>query len=162
MTHSSSPRTDNLLVGEVLPELVKDILGKGVECRFEAKGHSMSPFIRDGDIVTVSPLTSSSPGVGDVVAFNHPENDKLIIHRVVKKRNNDYYVRGDNAIEVDGLVRGKNILGYVKKVERNGRKVWMGLGSERFLIAFLNRRGLIYPLLSPIRGVIRLLEKLSD
>jgi len=155
MTLSSSPNTDHSLVGEALLELVKDILSKGLECRFQAKGQSMSPFIKDGDIVTIFPLTSSSPGVGDVVAFNHPENEKLIIHRVVKKRNNDYYVRGDNALEADGIVQTRDILGYVNKVERNGKKVWIGLGPERFLIAFLNRRGLIYPLLSPIRKMIR-------
>ena len=157
MTQSSELMTHHLSGSEALPELVKDILGKGVECRFQAKGHSMSPFIKDGDIVTISPLTSSSPGLGDVVAFNHPDNQKLIIHRVVWKRNIDYLTRVDNALEVDGLVQTKNILGYVNKVERDGKNVRLGLGPERFLIAFLNRRGLIYPLLSPIRKVIRIL-----
>ncbi len=147
----------HLSVSEVLPELVKDILSKGAECRFQAKGHSMAPFIKDGDIVTISPLTSSSPGLGDVVAFNHPENEKLMIHRVVEKRNNDYYVKGDNALEMDGLVQAKDILGCVNKVERDGINVRVGLGPERFLIGFLNRKGLLFPLLSPIRRVIHLL-----
>ncbi len=154
MTHHPS-------ASEVLPGLVKEILSKGAECRFQAKGHSMSPFIKDGDIVTISPLTHSSPGLGDVVAFNRPENEKLIIHRVVEKRNNDYYVRGDNVPEADGLVQAKDILGYVNKVERDGKNVRVGLGPERFLIALLNRKGLLFPLLSPIRKVIRLLIYLS-
>jgi len=148
MTHHPS-------ASEVLPGLVKEILSKGAECRFQAKGHSMSPFIKDGDIVTISPLTHSSPGLGDVVAFNRPENEKLIIHRVVEKRNNKYYVRGDNVPEADGLVQAKDILGYVNKVERDGKNVRVGLGPERFLIAFLNRKGLLFPLLSPIRKIIR-------
>jgi signal peptidase I len=147
--------THHLSVSEVLPGLVKEILSKGAECRFQAKGHSMSPFIKDGDIVTISPLTNSSPGLGDVVAFNRPENENLIIHRVVEKRNNDYYVRGDNLPEADGLVQARDILGYVNKVERNGKNVRVGLGPERFLIALLNRKGLLIPLLSPIRKVIR-------
>jgi signal peptidase I len=155
MTQSSELMTHHLSGSEALPELVKEILSKGAKCCFQAKGQSMSPFIKDGDIVTISPLTDSSPRIGDVVAFNHPGNEKLIIHRVVKKRNKDYYVRGDNAIEADGLVQGKNILGYVKKVERNGKKVQIGLGPERFLIAFLNRRGLLFPLLSPVWRIIR-------
>ncbi len=150
MTHHPS-------ASEVLPGLVKEILSKGAECRFQAKGHSMSPFIKDGDIVTISPLTHPSPGLGDVVAFNRPENEKLIIHRVVEKRNNKYYVRGDNVPEADGLVQAKDILGYVNKVERDGKNVRVGLGPERFLIALLNRKGLLFPLLSPIRKVIHLL-----
>ncbi len=146
--------TRRLAISEVLPGLVKDILSRGAECRFQAKGHSMSPFIKDGDIVTISPLTHSSPGLGDVVAFNPPGNEMLMIHRVVEKRNNDYYVRGDNLLEMDGLVQAKDILGYVNKVERDGKNVRVGLGPERFLIAFLNRRGLLFPLLSPIRKII--------
>lgn len=146
--------THHLSVSEVLPGLVKDILSKGAECRFQAKGHSMSPFIKDGDIVTISPLTNSSPGLGDVVAFNHPENEKLIIHRVVEKRNNDYYVRGDNLLETDGLVQAKDILGYVNKVERDGKNVRVGLGPERFLIAFLTGKGLFISFVLPIWRVV--------
>jgi signal peptidase len=162
MTQPAEVMTHHLSGSEVLPELVKEVLSKGVECRFQAKGHSMSPFIKDGDIVTISPLTSSSPGLGDVVALNHPENEKLIIHRVVKKRNNDYYVKGDNALEADGLVQAKNILGYVNKVERDGKNVRLGLGPERFLIAFLTRKGLLFPLVSPLWRIIRPFIKLTS
>jgi len=35
--------------------LVKDILSRGMDCKLRAKGYSMSPFIKDGDLVTLSP-----------------------------------------------------------------------------------------------------------
>jgi signal peptidase len=155
MTQPAELMTHHLSGSEVLPELVKDILSKGVECRFQAKGHSMSPFIKDGDIVTISPLTRSSPGLGDVVAFNHPETGKLFVHRIVLKKRDSYIVKGENAFEADGLIKKGNILGFVTRVERKGKKVLLGLGPERFLIAFLTRRGLLFPLLSPIRKIIR-------
>ena len=155
MTQNSVLNTQPLNSSEVLPELVKEVLSKGVECRFQAKGHSMSPFIKNGDILTIAPSRNNSPSVGDVVAFIQPENEKLIIHRVVKKRNNDYYVKGDNGLETDGLIYSTNILGVVKKVERGGKKVRISLGLERFLIALLTRTNLLPPVLRLVWRIFR-------
>ncbi|MBM4128546.1 MAG: hypothetical protein FJ243_00330 [Nitrospira sp.] len=134
--------------------LVGDILANGSHCRFQAKGHSMSPFIKDGDVVTVSPL-SSSPGIGNVIASIHPETKRLSIHRVIGKEGDSYLIKGDNSSEADGLVEKGNILGYVTKVERDGEKVFIGLGPERFLIAFLSHIGLLSLLLPPLWKLIR-------
>jgi signal peptidase I len=133
------------------------MLGKGMSVSFTAKGFSMAPFIKDGDVLTVVPLEGTSPVSGDVVAFFRPGTEKLTIHRVIGEEGDSYWMRGDNSLQADGFIPKTSILGRVKRVERNGKKVYLGLGLERFLIAFLNRRGLIYPLLSPIRRVIRLL-----
>jgi signal peptidase I len=133
-----------------MPDIVKDILSDGGECRFQANGHSMSPFIKDGDVVTVSPIVRSSPGIGDVVAFIHKETGRLLIHRVVGKNEESYLTRGDNALEEDGFTCRANILGHVTKVARSGKKVFLGLGPERFLIAYLNRKGLLLSFVLPI------------
>jgi len=110
----------------------------------------MSPFIKDGDVVTISPIHISSPSIGDVVAFIYKETGKLLIHRVVGKSGESYLTRGDNTLEGDGLIYSANILGYVTRVERNGKKVSLGLGPERFLIACLARKGLLSSLVLPI------------
>jgi hypothetical protein len=114
----------------------------------------MSPFIKDGDVITIAPLLGNSVSVGDVVAFLHPGTDKLTIHRVVGKRENTYRVRGDHTFGEDGLIPVGNILGRVKEVKRNEKNVWIGLGPERFLIAWLNRRGILFPLMHPIWKMI--------
>jgi hypothetical protein len=114
----------------------------------------MSPFIKDGDVVTVSPILRSSPGIGDVVALIYREARKLLIHRVVGRNGECYSTRGDNTLEGDGLVYGANILGYVTKVERNGKKVFLGLGPERFLIAWLTRKGLLLSFVLPVWRVL--------
>jgi hypothetical protein len=150
LTQSLSPITHHgpeLLSFEVLPELVRDILSKDAECRFQAKGHSMSPFIKDGDVVTISPLHGSTPRLGNVVAFNHPEAGKLVIHRIVRKQGSSYLARGENTFDADGLIDKQDIVGFVTRVERKGRRVLIGLGPERLLIAFLSRNGLLLPLL---------------
>jgi len=78
----------------------------------------MSPFIKDGDVVTISPIHISSPSIGDVVVFIHKETGRLLLHRVVRKNGESYLTRGDNTLEGDGSVHEANILGCVTKVKR--------------------------------------------
>jgi len=142
------------LSGQLLKELLRSVLDKGASFRFRAKGFSMSPFIKDGDVVTVAPLWGATPGLGHVVVFIHPRTGKLIIHRVVGKRADSCLIKGDNFPERDDFVPKASILGHVTKVERHGKEIFLGLGLERFLIAFLTRRGLL-PLLLPLWRLVR-------
>jgi hypothetical protein len=146
-------KTQHLNPGEIVPELVKEVVSKGVECRLEVKGYSMSPFVKDSDTVTISPIVDSSPGFGDVIAFVHPGTEKLVIHRVVGKFGNACLVKGENTSEPDGLIERKHMIGIITRVERKGRKVLFGLGPERFLIALLTRANLLRPLLRLLRRI---------
>ncbi|MFH0845432.1 MAG: S24/S26 family peptidase [Pseudomonadota bacterium] len=143
------------ILGPALIDLLRAVLDKEALFRFRAKGFSMVPFIKDDDVVTVSPLWGGSPGVGDVVAFVSPYSERLVVHRVVGKKGDHYLIKGDSAREPDGLVPRINILGRVRAVERNGKEILLGLGPERVLIARLTRNGLILNLLLPIWRLIR-------
>jgi hypothetical protein len=65
---------------------------------------------------------------------------------MVGKKRSSYLLRGDSLPEADGPVPKANFLGKVEKVERDRRPVFLGLGPERFIIAFLTRRNLFLPL----------------
>lgn len=110
-----------------LLELSKDIFRKGKSIRFQAKGWSMRPFIRDGDFITVSPIENSSIKTGDVVFYLTTEN-KVIVHRVIKKYKKDkdkriiMFIKGDATFSSPEKVEMQNVLGKVVAVERNGRK----------------------------------------
>jgi len=149
------------LSGSALVKLLGAVLGKGAPVRFRAKGFSMSPFIKNEDVVTLSPLQDASPSVGDVIAFVLQGTDKLCVHRVVGRKGDCYVTKGDNSSEADEPVPRENILGFVTRVERDGKEVFLGLGPERFLIAFLGRRGLLLPLILPVWKVIRAIKKSS-
>jgi signal peptidase I len=114
----------------------------------------MSPFIKDGDVITVSPVLRSSPGLGDVVAFVQKETGRLLIHRVIGKNGESYLTRGDNAPEGDGFIHEANILGCVTMVKRKKREVFLGLGPEKFLIALLTRKGLFLSFFHPIWRIV--------
>lgn len=137
--------------GAALAELLQDVLRKGLPFTFRARGFSMSPFIKDGDDLTLFALNGISPGPGDVVAFIHKGTGVPFIHRVVGKKENTYLLKGDNAPETDGLISASDILGCVRMVERSGLRVFFGLGPERFLIAYLSRRGILLPLIHMLR-----------
>ena len=147
--------TELSLSGNAFAGLLKAVLDKNAMFRFKAEGFSMSPFIKNGDVVTVSPCYGKSPSIGDVVAFINPETEKAVVHRVVGKGHNNYMVRGDNATGVDGLFAGENILGFVIRVERNGDRVILGLGLEKYLIAALSRGGYLLPLVCMMRRLFR-------
>jgi len=115
----------------------------------------MSPFIRDGDVVTVSPCPRDTMGLGDVVAFVQPCSGRLAVHRVVGRGRDSWRIRGDNTPEADGWIGHDDILGRVTRVERAGKRVRLGLGPERVLIALFSRRGWLQPGLRRVRSVAR-------
>ena len=142
------------LSSQQLEKLMRGVLNKGAYFRFQGKGFSMSPFIKDGDVLTIAPVQGSAPGFGDVVVFTHPNTGRLIIHRVIGKKAGSYLTKGDNAPEEDGLISRAAIVGRVAKVERDGKKPFLGLGPDRFIIAFVTRTGLL-PLLWPVWSLAR-------
>jgi hypothetical protein len=135
------------LSGQALLELMRAVLARGLPFRFCARGWSMAPFIRDGDVITVSPLGRGLPRVGEVVAFVRPGGGHLVVHRVVARRDSALFIRGDSVPEcADGIIPPENLLGQVTRVTRNGQEVWLGLGPEGAVIAWLSRRRLLTPL----------------
>lgn len=135
------------LSGRSLIELMEAVLNKGYPFRFCAKGWSMTPFIRDGDTITISPLQDRSPGFGEIIAFENLELDKLVVHRVIGRNNGKYILRGDSITgKSSDIVSPGLLLGHVTGIERNEKKLGLGLGTERYLIALLSRMDLLIPL----------------
>jgi len=98
---------------------VKAVLARGARFRFRARGESMTPFIGDGDTITVAPPGAVAPQLGDVVAFAHPVSGKLVVHRIVARRGAGYVIQGDNIPGLpDDVVPASAIVGRVLCVER--------------------------------------------
>ena len=144
-------RDEISLKGESLKALLKDVVKRGKKFRFETKGFSMQPFIRNGDVLTLAPLSGREIRIGDIVACEEPVSGKLIVHRVVRKRGNGYLIKGDNSLKEDGCVQRDSIFGRVVRVERRGKAVSFSLGPEKYVIAavsgdLIGRRILCYVL----------------
>jgi signal peptidase len=135
------------LSGRALLELLQPVLARGLPFRFRARGHSMLPFIQDGDLLSIQPKEKADLRIGQVVAYIHPDRSRLVVHRVVGRSAGAFLLQGDNLLGgPDGLVPGENILGRVVSVERHGKRVRLGLGPEAWAIALLSRAGWLRPL----------------
>ena len=143
------------LTGKALREFLQAVLAKGASFRFEARGLSMHPFIKDQEVITISPVQRSRLYCGDVVAFCHPETGRLTVHRIVKKNAQGFFLQGDNCPEADGLIPAAGLLGRVTEVGGKNRFRRLGLGPERFFLALLSRYSLLQPILYLIHRVLR-------
>jgi hypothetical protein len=144
------------LSSKALADLMKSVLARGLPFRFRVRGWSMSPFIRDFDVLTVVPLGSRPPRTGEIVAFVSTVDERLVVHRVVGRRGAALLVQGDNlAGATDAAIPESRVLGRVKRIERDGKTVRLGLGAERSAVAFLSRKGLLAVLAAGARALFR-------
>ncbi len=102
--------------------LAETILKQGNCIRFRAEGWSMSPSIRGGDIIKVSPVMDDiTPG--DII-FYRSEGNTAVVHRVVEKIKRDgresILTKGDSSLGLDNPVIPDQILGKVVVIENNG------------------------------------------
>lgn len=134
---------------------MRAVLARGVPFRFRARGGSMHPFVQDSDIVTVEPAAGTRVRTGDIVAFVDPVENRLRVHRVAATPGPDLLLKGDNVEMPDGLVKPADVLGKVVRLERDGRRVRLGIGPERGLIARLSRADLLQTILAPARALYR-------
>jgi uncharacterized repeat protein (TIGR01451 family) len=116
--------TDSQPDSERFEALSRELLNRGLSVRFEARGASMSPCIRDGDIVHITPVIISKLRKGDIVLT---KGDKgFLIHRlIVVDHDKDFFItRGDCGKQDDTPVNGSQILGIaVSKEIRFGRRI---------------------------------------
>lgn len=149
------PELEAKLSGSALTELMCSVLEKGASFRFQAKGFSMSPFIRDKDVITVARVQKEKLQTGDVVALMNPLKKAVIVHRIVGKAGAGILLKGDNCDTPDGIFAPDAIIGLVTKVERNGKKVRSGGRSAKRLIAFISRTGILNTLILPLLRKIK-------
>jgi len=141
-----------IAVNTLLIDLIRDTLASSSTFRFAAAGGSMQPFIYSGDTVSITPLPDS-PKLGDVLAFIHPQDGRLLVHRLIQKKVDNFLMKGDNTRDHnDGWVSTPHLLGRVKQVERGKRKITFGLGVEKYLIALLSRWNKLVPILNGLRS----------
>ena len=119
----------------------------------------MNPFIKDGDILLLTKVTVC-PDIGDVVAFIHPVTGRLVVHRIVGMSDGACILRGDNCMQIDGVVYYQNMVGKVTRIERDGKVIRFGLGAEKRPIAFMSRLHLLKIINGHLSTILNLIRKL--
>jgi len=120
-------------------ELSAEILRAGKALRFQARGSSMAPLVRDGDVLLVRPAEPVSLRVGDVVLCGIGDNQpgRMVAHRVLERWDGPdgarFMVQGDQVARTDGVIPAARVYGRVVAIERAGAHIDMDRPVVRWL-----------------------------
>ncbi len=147
-------KTETLnLKREDFVSIAHGVLDRGRILRFKAKGGSMSPFIRNGDVVEVAPLKGRI-NLGDIILY-HSSCGSPVIHRVIQRNKESIITKGDSVSNSDQPIFSKQVLGRVVAVEKNGWCIRLDKSTVRLLNIILALTSpfssLIYPALKFIK-----------
>jgi hypothetical protein len=108
--------------------LVEEALAAGTVVRFRAEGTSMHPTIRDGDVITIAPVSSGDVVRGDVLLCRR--DARMLAHRLVavttRGAERRFHFRGDAVAGCDAPVGADALVGKVISVCRYGRAAPFG------------------------------------
>jgi len=120
-----------------LADLSDEFLGRGESFRFRAKGFSMFPFLRDGDVITVKRVNPETIGVGDICMFLRGESQP-VVHRITGRDTGShgltFRAQGDMLFGQDEIVCSDRILGKAVVLIRNGQTVQLDTWSRRVAV----------------------------
>jgi hypothetical protein len=102
-------------------DLAIQSLRAGNMLRVRARGGSMLPFLRDGDVLVVRPVGARGIRIGDVLCYEPPSGG-LCLHRVVARGERGFVTRGD-ALPYLEEVPETAALGVVTARQRRGRTI---------------------------------------
>lgn len=105
--------------------LVKIILYKlscGERVALTVTGNSMLPFLRDSKDSVILGKLEKPPKRGDIV-FYRRKNGAYVLHRVVKRKGENYYFSGDAQLAVEGPIEKGCLLAVCESVVRDGKEI---------------------------------------
>ncbi|SRR5712691_569675 len=100
-------------------DLAARLLRGGAPLRIKARGGSMLPCLRDGDVALVVPAAGTEISVGDVICYETPPG-RVFLHRVIERERERLVAKGDALLFTD-LIDPGQVLGKVVAVQRRGR-----------------------------------------
>lgn len=132
------------LTGKSIGKLVKEFTQKGKKIRFKAKGNSMIPFIKDSDIITISPYTDRQPLPGDIVAYLNRKTNRLVVHRLIKLSKRSFIAKGDNCFNKDDAHGKNSIMGHVSHINNSLLMILVMSPSAKKFLAAISSTGILF------------------
>lgn len=119
-------------MSEINTSTYKEHLDKYGTLTYRNVGVSMMPLLKQGrDIFTVTKKTSERCSKYDVVLYRRPPQ-QYVLHRVIKVRENDYIILGDNCINKEYGITDDDIIGVMTEFVRKGKKISVNNKKYRF------------------------------
>ncbi len=111
--------------------LEQEVLERGGSFRFRARGWSMMPFVRPGDVLVVERVDLARLCPGAIILY-HRGGTSHVVHRLVRRVEKDgrlvFIAQGDNKLIADAPILAEQVLGRVVGIEREGRRLRLDRG----------------------------------
>ena len=112
---------------------IEELLLQGNTIQLKPLGYSMYPlFVPGRDQAVLTPVDTKMLRRGDVVLYRRDESI-LVLHRIWKRKGNEFYLVGDNQKEIEGPLRPDQIKGILVEIIRKGRRFSVKNPAYRFL-----------------------------
>lgn len=94
-------------------------------------GRSMNPYLLQNDLLFWKPISCKNVEIGDVVIFKAVCNDRLVIHRVIDKKPDNYYItKGDNNKTPDkNQIHKDRMVGFIIGGVRGSKPLRISMGQ---------------------------------
>lgn len=102
---------------------IEVLLERGETVQLQTNGNSMYPLlIPNRDWVRIRKTDIGELKRGDVILYRRKDSI-LVLHRIWKRRGDDFYLLGDNQTEVEGPLKKEQIRGKMVGLIRKGREI---------------------------------------
>ena len=129
------------------PEIIATLLRQRTPVSFRVGGPSMTPTVRDGEVVTILPRPPGAIRRGSVVLYQI--HGRLVLHRytINDKRTNRILAVGDAGVDGGEWIPAEDVLGIAAGVCRNGKTIRLDTAGGRLA-------GLARFVLRPVRRAL--------
>ncbi len=113
---------DNGYTYSMLEPIIKEKLDNGATVTIQPKGTSMLPLIRQGqdEVVLKKPIGRLNKYD---IPFYKRASGQFVLHRIVKKRKNDYILCGDNQTDYEYGITDDMIIAVVEAIKSDGKTI---------------------------------------
>lgn len=126
---------------------IEKLLAEGNAIQIKPQGYSMYPlFVPGRDEAVVEPVDTEKLKRGAVALYRR-DSGILVLHRIWKKKNDEFYMVGDNQKEIEGPLRKEQIKGVMVAMYRKGKYIPVSKFTYRLAMG-------IWLLLRPLRPCI--------
>jgi hypothetical protein len=110
---------------------IRALLTDGAAVTFQAGGPSMTPTIRDGDLVEIAPVKPADIQVGHILLFE--QHGRLLLHRCVRicRQNSAFIVVADAALTGTDTIPADCVLGVALQQMRTTKRTHLATPVAR-------------------------------
>ena len=119
----------------------EDVISEQGKLVYTNVGDSMYPFIKPRDLLVIEKINSPLKKY-DVPLYKR-DTGKYVLHRIVKIKNGEYYICGDNRDHLERGIEDRHIIGLLTEIVRDGKTVSVYSSRYRFYTSLLPFRRFI-------------------